>query len=172
MGIVLRAVSCGSMVGLGELEGKSRELNILVQHGTMQLVVKKGVLYRRYEDSEHLQIIHQDILKQLHEGILGGHLGEGKTLSRRRRGFIGQVMQEMLGSGVAHVRSVLLGKCPRIEAVPLSRVLVLGTCNNSTHTQLYKYSIYNTICGMAKSRREGVMGRASIVQLSNSGLPN
>ena len=26
--------------------------------------------------------ICQDILKQLHEGILGGHLGEGKTLSR------------------------------------------------------------------------------------------
>ena len=78
MGIVLRAVSCGSMVGLGELEGKSRELNILVQQWD-QLVVKKGVLYRRYEDSEHLQIIapaiiHQDILKQLHEGILGGHL--------------------------------------------------------------------------------------------------
>ena len=45
------------------------------------------------------------------------------------------------------------------------------TCNNSTHTQLYKYSIYNTIRGMAKSRREGVTGRASIVQLSNSGLP-
>ena len=46
-------------------------------------------------------------------------------------------------------------------------------CNDSTckHTQLYKYSIYNTIRGMAKSRREGVTGRASIVQLSNSGLP-
>ena len=44
MGIVLRAVSCGSMVGLGELEGKSRELNILVQQWD-QLVVKKGVLY-------------------------------------------------------------------------------------------------------------------------------
>eukprot|EP00731_Ephydatia_muelleri_P015777 Em0009g201a len=94
VGIVLRAVSCGSMVGLGELEGKSRELNILVQQWD-QLVVKKGVLYRRYEDnqgSEHLQIIapaiiRQDILKQLHEGILGGHLGEGKTLSRLKERF-------------------------------------------------------------------------------------
>ena len=47
----------------------------------------------------------------------------------------------------------------------------LACCNNSTHTELYKYSIYNTIHGMAKSRRVGVTGRASIVQLSNSGLP-
>ena len=38
VGIVLRAVSCGSMVGLGELEGKSRDLNILVQQWD-QLVV-------------------------------------------------------------------------------------------------------------------------------------
>ena len=80
VGIVLRVVSCGSMVGLGELEGKSRELNKLVQQWD-QLVVKKGVLYRQNEDnqgSEHLQIIapaivRQDILKQLHEDILGGH---------------------------------------------------------------------------------------------------
>ena len=94
VGIVLRAVSCGSMVGLGELEGKSRELNILVQQWD-QLVEKKGILYRRYEDDqgrEHLQVIapaviRQDILKQLHEGVLGGHLGEGKTLSRLKERF-------------------------------------------------------------------------------------
>ena len=56
---------------------------------------KKCVLYRRYEDNQrrkHLQviapaIIRQDILKQLHEGILGGHLGEGKTLSRLKERF-------------------------------------------------------------------------------------
>ena len=55
VGIVLRAVSCGSMVGLGELEGKSRKLNILVQQWD-QLVVKKGVLYRRYEDIRGVSI--------------------------------------------------------------------------------------------------------------------
>ena len=108
-----------------------RELNILVQQWD-QLVVKEGVLYRRYEDNqggEHLQIIapaiiRQNILKQLHEGILGGHLGEGKTLSRLK---VGQVMLGMLESGVAHMLSVPLGKCPLVEAMPLFRILVLGT---------------------------------------------
>eukprot|EP00731_Ephydatia_muelleri_P024038 Em0016g309a len=37
---------------------------------------------------------------------------------------------------------------------------------SSVQIALYKYSIYNTIHGMTKSRREGVTGRASIVQLS------
>ena len=135
VGIVLRAVSCGSMVGLGELEGKSRELNILVQQWD-QLVVKKGVLYRRYEDnqgSEHLQIIapaiiRQDILKQLHEGILGGHLGEGKTLSRLKERFHWPGHAGDVGKWCSTcAKCVLLGKCPRIEAVPLSRVLVPST---------------------------------------------
>ena len=62
----------------------------------------------------------------------------------------------------------------RIMVLNQLRGLRKRLCNISTckHTQqLYKYSIYNTIRGMAKSRREGVTVRASIVQLSNSGLP-
>ncbi|KAL5515074.1 hypothetical protein EMCRGX_G000192 [Ephydatia muelleri] len=59
-----------------------------------------------------------------------------------------------------------------VAATAALEILSVTSCNNSTHTQLYKYSIYNTIIhGMAKSRRVGVTGRASIVQLSNSGSP-
>ena len=77
-----------------KLEGKCKELSILVQHWE-KLVPEDGILCRRYENNQdkiHLQVvapaaIRKDILRQLHEGVMGGHLGEAKTLSRLKERF-------------------------------------------------------------------------------------
>ena len=94
VGVMLKAVSSGKKVSPQELEGRCKELSILVQHWE-QLVLKDGILHRRYENNQgktHLQVvapaaIRKDILRQLHEGVMGGHLGEAKTLSRLKERF-------------------------------------------------------------------------------------
>ena len=53
-----------------------------------QLVVREGVLYREYEE-EGGSGSHQEILQDMHGGVLGGHLGAKKTLSRLKRGSTG-----------------------------------------------------------------------------------
>ena len=59
-------------------------------------MIKEGVLYRNYEDAhglgQHLQLIvskqsREEILRDMHGGALGGHLGEAKTLSRVKEQF-------------------------------------------------------------------------------------
>ena len=74
-------------------KGKSREFNQLVQQWE-QLLFKNGILYRYHEDegSSNVQVVvpkaaRCQILKQLHEGAFGGHLGEAKTLNRLRERF-------------------------------------------------------------------------------------
>ena len=61
-----------------------------------QLLVRDGVLYRQYIrplDQEFvLQLVvpgdmQSDVIKDLHEGALGGHLGEEKTLARLKERF-------------------------------------------------------------------------------------
>ena len=61
-----------------------------------QLVVRNGVLYRLFEDpggrEERLQLVvpgplRDEVLTDLHEGELGGHLGMEKTLARLKERF-------------------------------------------------------------------------------------
>ena len=61
-----------------------------------RLVVKDGTLRRRFEDtqtqSSWLQLVvprslREEILQELHAGVLGGHLGEDKTLLKIRERF-------------------------------------------------------------------------------------
>ena len=78
-----------------QLKGRSRDFRQLIQLWD-QLVIKEGVLYRNYEDAhglgQHLQLIvpkqnREEILRDIHGGALGGHLGEAKTLSRVKERF-------------------------------------------------------------------------------------
>ena len=60
-----------------------------------QLVVRDGILYRLFEDTvgreERLQLVvrllQDEVLTDLHEGELGGHLGIEKTLARLKERF-------------------------------------------------------------------------------------
>ena len=78
-----------------QLKGRSHDFRQLIQLWD-QLVIKEGVLYRNYEDAhglgQHLQLIvpkqsREEILRGMHGGALGGHLGEAKTLSRVKERF-------------------------------------------------------------------------------------
>ena len=71
-------------------KGKSREFNQLIQQWELsQLLVKNGVFFRHREDAGSViqQVVvpkaaRSQVLKHLHEGAFGGHLGEAKTLGR------------------------------------------------------------------------------------------
>ena len=61
-----------------------------------QLSIRDGKLYRIFlnnqNDTTHLQLIvpqckRDEVLKETHEGSMGGHLGEDKTLARIRERF-------------------------------------------------------------------------------------
>ena len=61
-----------------------------------QLLVRDGILYRQFIGTNgapnHLQLIlplalRENVLKELHEGAVGGHLGEEKTLSRLKERY-------------------------------------------------------------------------------------
>ena len=61
-----------------------------------QLLVKDGVLYRQYvrplDQESILQLVipgamQSEVIKNLHEGALGGHMGEEKTLARLKERF-------------------------------------------------------------------------------------
>jgi hypothetical protein len=60
------------------------------------LVLRDGVLYKEFqkqdETAEGLQLVvpralHQEILKQVHDSLLGGHLGQKKTREKLKRRF-------------------------------------------------------------------------------------
>ena len=61
-----------------------------------QLLVRDGILYRQFVGlsgaPNHLQLVlpkslRETVLKELHEGAVGGHLGEEKTLSRLKERY-------------------------------------------------------------------------------------
>ena len=77
-----------------DLKGKGRECVELAQQWD-QLLLNDDFLYRQFEDitgNQHLQVVvpkvsRSDILHQLHNGALGGHLGDAKMLSQLRERF-------------------------------------------------------------------------------------
>ena len=77
-----------------------------------------GILWRIYaqprEDRGWMQLVvpnkfRQDILRNLHEGITGAHLGEAESLGKLRKGFIGLDTTMMSGSGAKPARHVQNG---------------------------------------------------------------
>ena len=95
VGYVLRALELNKKPESTTLLGQSREVRRLVQLWD-QLQLHSGLSYRNYESADgehsHRQLIvpvmyHNDILQELHAGVVGGHLGQDKTLSRLKERF-------------------------------------------------------------------------------------
>ena len=95
MGPVLRAREVARRPSPDVISGKGREIGYLVQLWD-QLIVRDGVLYRQHEDEHgsgsHLQLVvprqaRGEILQDIHGGVVGGHLGEKKTLSQLKERF-------------------------------------------------------------------------------------
>jgi transposase InsO family protein len=95
VGPVLTAKIADQRPAEDRLKGRSREFRQLIQLWD-QLVIKEGALCRNYEDAhglgQHLQLVvpkqsREEILRDIHGGALGGHLGEAKTLSRVKERF-------------------------------------------------------------------------------------
>ena len=100
----------------------SRQKGLVLQHGPLfqqwtqlqltqlqltQLQLKEGILYRQFESqdgsSSRLQLIvlkglREEVLKQLHEGPVGSHFGEDKTLHRLWEWFYWQGHQKDVAS--------------------------------------------------------------------------
>ena len=77
------------------MQGQGREFRLLVQQWE-QLEVTDGLLYRRYENETgnavRLQLVvpkclREEILQELHGGVVSGHLGVEKTLGRLKERF-------------------------------------------------------------------------------------
>ena len=95
---ILEGKESGRKPTLGELRSNSRAARRLLQLWD-QLTVVSGVLCRRFESVEGpssrlatTQIIipealREEVLVDLHEGALGGHLGVDKTLARLKERF-------------------------------------------------------------------------------------
>ena len=80
---------------MNESNGESLEYRRLLQQWD-QLIVQEGILWQLYaqprEDLSWKQLVvpqkfRSDILKSLHEGVTGGHLGQEKTLSKLKERF-------------------------------------------------------------------------------------
>ena len=95
IGPLLLSVELDQKPDLSQTMRRSREHARLLQQWD-QLVMKNNLLYRRYEDDkgscQHLQLViprvlRRLILKELHGGVSGGHLGEQKTTNRLKERF-------------------------------------------------------------------------------------
>jgi hypothetical protein len=95
IGDVLQALKAEKNGSSIKLQGKSREFKRLVQI-SKQLVVKDGLLYRVFESEDgedhSLQLVvptkfRKEVLYQLHDAPLGGHLGADKTHSKLKQRF-------------------------------------------------------------------------------------
>ena len=86
------AVKKGKLPHDDEISVLGRESKILLQQWE-SLFIKNGVLLRKgIEGSNVPQLIvpssvYRTVLKELHEGAVGGHLGEGKMLGRLKERF-------------------------------------------------------------------------------------
>ena len=78
-----------------------------------QLVLKEGLLYRKFFDCKHSAAVtyllvvplslRQRILKEVHEGVFGGHLGEEKTFHNLKFHTTGQAAEIQLRDGAIPV---------------------------------------------------------------------
>ena len=92
---LLQAAESEKRPSPSDIAGRSKEDKKLLQMWK-QLEIREGVLWRRYETKDgsrsHLQLVvpkskRQDVLKEIHAGVAGGHLGEEKTLSRLKERY-------------------------------------------------------------------------------------
>eukprot|EP00731_Ephydatia_muelleri_P031079 Em0022g593a len=92
IGPVYNAVSLGELPSSEELNTWGRESKWLLQQWD-SLVLDKGLLWRKdLEDANKSQfilpyVLHDEVLKELHEGAAGGHLGKVKMLGRLKERF-------------------------------------------------------------------------------------
>ena len=95
LGPLLRGQESGKKSSADELGSLSRSSRRLLQIWD-QLTVRNGVLYQRFETSEGTSAVTQtiipealreEVLTDLHEGDLGGHLGIDKTLTCLKNRF-------------------------------------------------------------------------------------
>ena len=96
LGPLLRGKEAGRKPSADELGSVSRSSRRLLQIWDQLMIVHGGVLGRRYETPEGSSTILQtivpealrkEVLADLHEGALGGHLGADKTLARLKERF-------------------------------------------------------------------------------------
>ena len=89
LGIIVHAFEKGKRLRNDDVKGKGLETRRLLQIWD-QLLIQDGILYKRFENHECfkdyvLQVVipklmKKGILEELHVGVQGGHLGEGKML--------------------------------------------------------------------------------------------
>ena len=95
IGFVLHAKETGERPNPDVIKGQSLTTRRLTQLWP-RLVLVNGVLWRRYEDLETKQEWRQlvvpqpvceEVMQELHAGVMGGHVGESKTLQQFKHGF-------------------------------------------------------------------------------------
>lgn len=95
VGFVLRARERGERPSSDLLKGKSLEARLLMQRWD-KLQVAEGVLWRHFEDDRGgdtwMQLIipralRNQLLEELHAGVVGGHLGEEKVFCQLKKRF-------------------------------------------------------------------------------------
>ena len=88
VGLVVQAKLKGEKPLQSETKALGRPIQIWDK-----LSLKDGQLYRQFLDPhKHLQLVvpqckQDEVLREMHEGSMGGHLGEEKTLARVRGRF-------------------------------------------------------------------------------------
>ena len=87
---LLQAAESEKRPSPSDIAGQSKEDKKLLQMWKQQ-EIREGVLWRRFETKDgsrsYLQLVvpkskRQEVLKEIHAGVAGGHLGEEKTVSR------------------------------------------------------------------------------------------
>ena len=95
IGFVLRAKETDEHPNSDVIKGQSLTVRRLMQLWP-RLVVVNGILWRRYEDVETNQewrqlvvpqVSREEVMGELHGGVMSGHLGESKTLQQLKRRF-------------------------------------------------------------------------------------
>ena len=90
MKVVIEAKEVDMKPDSDKLKAQSLEIRCLIQLWD-QLVFREGVLFRRWEDPSGCKSVYQlvvpkserqRVLRELHEGVAGGHLGEAKVLAK------------------------------------------------------------------------------------------
>ena len=96
IGYVLRAKESGSKPTKDELKGKSLAVRRLIELWD-RLDTDDGILHRHYQEEKPdrrtwtqlvvPRVLREELLQDLHAGVMGGHLGAEKTLGRLRERF-------------------------------------------------------------------------------------